>query len=189
MTRLLVGVPSRGPSPRPVRPAGRASLWTGPALSGARQHERPTGSAARSPHALRVCGEHCDGIRRGWSQDPGSSWIFGVGGCNVARRNEKTALPGGRFGCFSAPGGDWNEQPQPAISLPMTGYHLNPYHTPMLPPWCLWHVCMDWNHELLPCWRGSRAERGDSAHGPIVQRRSPAQVHTQAGMGRQARGP
>ena len=119
----------------------------------------------------------------------GSSWIFGVGGCNVARRNEKTALPGGRFGCFSAPGGDWNEQPQPAISLPMTGYHLNPYHTPMLPPWCLWHVCMDWNHELLPCWRGSRAERGDSAHGPNAQRRTAAQIHTQAGMRRQARRP
>ena len=29
MNRLLVGVPSRGPSPRPVRPAGRASLLTG----------------------------------------------------------------------------------------------------------------------------------------------------------------
>ena len=108
----------------------------------------------------------------------GSSWIFGVGGCNVARRNEKTALPGGRFGCFSAPGGDWNEQPQPAISLPMTGYHLNPYHTPMLPPWCLWHVCMDWNHELLPCWRGSRAERGDSAHGPNAQRHRSTDTHT-----------
>ena len=64
---------------------------TGLTLSGTRQLQQPTGSAARSPHALRVCGEHCDEIRRGWSQDPGSSWIFGVSGCNVARRNEKPA--------------------------------------------------------------------------------------------------
>ena len=34
-----------------------------------------------------------------------------------------------------------------------------------------------------------RAERGDSAHGPIAQRRTPAQTHTQAGMKRQARRP
>ena len=34
-----------------------------------------------------------------------------------------------------------------------------------------------------------RAERGDSAHGPIAQRRTPAQIHAQAGMQRQARRP
>ena len=34
-----------------------------------------------------------------------------------------------------------------------------------------------------------RAERGDSAHGPIAQRRTPAQIHAQAGMKRQARRP
>ena len=37
--------------------------------------------------------------------------------------------------------------------------------------------------------RCGRAERGDSAHGPIAQRRTPAQIHTQAGMRRQARRP
>ena len=60
-------------------------------IDGARQHERPTGSAARAPHALRVCGEHCDEIRCGRLGIRGSSWICGVNGCNVARRNEKTA--------------------------------------------------------------------------------------------------
>ena len=34
-----------------------------------------------------------------------------------------------------------------------------------------------------------RAERGDSAHGPHAQRRTAAQIHTQAGMKRQARRP
>ena len=34
-----------------------------------------------------------------------------------------------------------------------------------------------------------RAERGDSAHGPNAQRRTAAQIHTQAGMRRQARRP
>ena len=42
---------------------------------------------------------------------------------------------------------------------------------------------------LLPWGRCGRAERGDSAHGPIAQRRTPAQTHTQAGMKRQARRP
>ena len=42
---------------------------------------------------------------------------------------------------------------------------------------------------LLPWGRCGRAERGDSAHGPIAQRRTPAQTHTQAGMRRQAREP
>ena len=42
---------------------------------------------------------------------------------------------------------------------------------------------------MLPCRCEGRAERGDSAHGPIAQRRTPAQIHTQAGMKRQARRP
>ena len=89
----------RRPTPERTRSAAcvtlrpRAALLPSgkPDIAGTRQHERPTGYAARSPRALRVCGEHCDEIRRGWSQDPGSSWIFGVSGCNVARRNEKPA--------------------------------------------------------------------------------------------------
>ena len=42
---------------------------------------------------------------------------------------------------------------------------------------------------LLPWGRCGRAERGDSANSPNAQRRTAAQIHTQAGMKRQARRP
>ena len=56
-------------------------------------------------------------------------------------------------------------------------------------PLALWRVSREGVQELLPWGRCGRAERGDSAHGPIAQRRTPAQIHTQAGMKRQARRP
>ena len=59
----------------------------------------------------------------------------------------------------------------------------------LAPTKALCRIRMDWIQVLLPCWCGGRAERGDSANGPNAQRRTAAQIHTQAGMRRQARRP
>ena len=53
-------------------------------------------------------------------------------------------------------------------------------------PLALCRICMDWIQEMLPCRCEGRAERGDSANSPNAQRRTAAQIHTQAGMRRQA---
>ena len=70
MSMLLVGVPYKCPCPRPFGLRAAPAL-DGADMAGARQHYQPTGSAARAPHALRVCRAHCDRYRCGRSQDPG----------------------------------------------------------------------------------------------------------------------
>ena len=187
ISRLLVGVPSRA-RVLGLSACGPRQPLTGLALSGARQHYQPTGSAARAPCApAGIPGafrrNQCArlGIR-------GSSWIFGVNGCNVARRNEKTRR---KAGSSEALGGDtpWlrvtgsgepcyqNTSQVCVMKARVSSKFPQPcYRWPL--PLALCRICMDWIQELLPCRCEGRAERGDSAHGPIAQRRTPAQTHT-----------
>ena len=185
--RLLVGVPSRA-SPRPFGLQAAPAALTGLALSGARQHYQPTGSAARAPCApAGIPGafrrNQCARLRI-----RGSSWIFGINGCNVARRNEKTRR---KAGSSEALGGDtpWlrvtgsgepcyqNTSQVCVMKARVSSKFPQPcYRWPL--PLALCRICMDWIQELLPCRREVGPNEGDSAHGPIAQQRTPAQTHT-----------
>ena len=103
MSRLLVGVPSRGPSPRPVRPAGRASLWTGRTRLEHVSTNSPPAPLLAPPMPCGYAGSIATGSAVAGLRIRGSSWIFGVNGCNVARRNEKTRR---KAGLSEALGGD-----------------------------------------------------------------------------------
>ena len=102
LSRLLVGVPSRGPSPRPVRPAGRASLWTGRPWLERVSFNSPPATPLAPPTPCGCAGSIATRSAGAGLRIRGSSWIFGVGGCNVARRNEKTRR---RAGLSEALGG------------------------------------------------------------------------------------
>ena len=98
MNRLLVGVPSRGPSPRPVRPAGRASLWTGRTRLEHVSTNSPPDPALAPPTPCGCAERIATGSAVAGLRIRGSSWIFGVSGCNVAPRNEKTHREAGLSG-------------------------------------------------------------------------------------------
>ena len=191
MTRLLVGVPSRA-RVLGLSACGPRQPLTGLVLAGARQLEPPAVSVARSPAPLRVCG----GALR---QDPlwpvsgsadhhGSSPSVGV---TWRPETKKPTRQGGLFRVHlctrrRSQAGDHGLRSEFIHLLTPHQVHLlrlpHQWPSPLAP--C--RICMDWIQEMLPCRCEGRAERGDSAHGPIAQRRTPAQIHTQAGMRKQA---
>ena len=199
MSRLLVGVPSRGPSPRPSACGPRQPLdgvgpiWSASALAAHRLRRsrpvRPCGHPGRiaTGSAVAVSGS---GDHHGSLASVGVTW----------HAETKNPPRGGHFGSLGAetPWTSGNRfegtvLPKHLPSLRHDGACIKQIPSDpcyrWLQPLAIRRVSRDWVQELLPWGRCSRAERGDSAHGPNAQRRTAAQIHTQAGMRRQARRP
>ena len=126
---------------------------------------------------------------RGWILDP---W-----GGRVNARNEKTRREAGSSEALggSTPWTSGNRfggtvLPKHPPSLRHEGaYQAKFPRNPVTVGRSLWRFGVSPGIGIKSCCPGSRcgrAERGDSAHGP-PQRRTPAQIHAQAGMKRQAR--
>ena len=128
-------------------------------------------------------------------------WILDQWGGRVNARNEKTRREAGSSEALggSTPWTSGNRfggtvLPKHPPSLRHEGARIKQKfpRNPVTVGRSLWRFGVSPGIGIKSCCPGSRcgrAERGDSAHGPIAQRRTPAQIHAQAGMKRQARRP
>ena len=187
MSRLLVGVPSRGPSPRPSACGPRQPLdgfdpiWNTSASTAYRLRRSHPPRPAGVRGALR---RDPPGLVSGSGDHHGSLASVGV----TWHAEAKNPPRGGHFGSL---GGDtpWTSGnrfegtvlPKHLPSLRHDGACIKQIPSDpcyrWLQPLAIRRVSRDWVQELLPWGRCSRAERGDSAHGPNAQRRTSAQVN------------